>query len=135
MAGQSSAALCYDVRGLSVQFSLRISFPKQRQRGGETDQTRDLQAVTRHHSLDLAGLVWSGRLRTLAWRSTDAASIARVETELRRRRRYVNRAAWQRHHCADCGWITSACEASTHAPQLPFVRRETPAADSSQQHH
>ena len=32
---------------LSIQFSLRISFPKQRQRG-EADQTSDLQVVTRH---------------------------------------------------------------------------------------
>jgi len=45
---------------LSVQFSLRISFAKQRQRS-QTDQTNGLQVVTRHFDLG-----WSCQLLRLA---------------------------------------------------------------------
>jgi len=61
MAGQSSGALCYHVHRLSIQFSLRISFAKQRQRSDRTDQANGLQVVTRH--LDLG---WSGQPLRLA---------------------------------------------------------------------
>jgi len=87
-AGQSSAAFCYDVRGLSIQFSLRISFPKQRERS-ETDQTSDLRAVTRH--LDPAGLATlPARRRPENGVDHGQTGAASLDTD---RRRYVNRAA------------------------------------------
>jgi len=109
MAGQSSGALCYDAHGLFVQLSLRISFLKQRQRS-ETDQTSDLQVVTRH--LDSARLAscwrwpWVGRSTSTRERGRPAPRRWKPTD----RRRYVNR-----RRRADSAWVTSACETRTAA--------------------